>query len=450
MMCCNILYVSPIVKSILQNFIRLEKNKKENEPVVTTPDCVTTENRQNLLTLMPLTTGSKTKTGSCYLLTKSNNPVTAENFKEILKSSGASTSDSQMSIIKLASSKDNHVYICCFEKKQSSTVKNDSQESQTSLRNAPCCNTSRPISQSNSMPIKFSQSNSVPETFLPNQRDITYHTTNDKQSVTLPAAGNLSANDMKTNNDLPTNNGSVPSATNAESVINQGVLSNNIQDECRASQTEHQNKTRLVDNRIMLNTSQESVFRPVSKHDSVSNSCFKTNSVLLNDQHQSENSQTPLTHNKLPFHNYLTTSTKEIGPENCYLNTGSWDPLCHHIEYHEKSMTLPRDLRSLKESELLPMAYDDFTKCLEDEDFCCTPPRMKSPDDDGVVPSSSPLLSGNKKRCYFHCSDSSTDGSQEYPWDCFSPRNENIVSIESFRYEDPTVCYFNITMHSVV
>ena len=420
---------------------RLEKNEKEeNEPVITTPDCVATENGQNLCTLMPLNTGPKTKTGSCYLLTKSNNPVTTENFKEILKSGGTLTSDSRMSIIKLASSKDNHVYICCFETKQSSAVKNDPQESQTSLRSAPCSNTSRSINQSNSVPIKFSQSNSVPKTFSSNQRDITYHTTNDQQSVT----GNLSTTDMKTDNDLPTINGSAPSPTNTESDIDQGILSNNIHHECKASQIEHQNKTRLVDDQIVLNTTQESVFRPVSKYGSVAKSCFKTDPVLINDHHQSENSQTPLTHNKLPFRHHFTNSANENVPENCYLDhTGSWDPLGHHIEYHEKSMTLPRDLRSLKESELLPMAYDDFTKCLEDADLCCTPPRMMSPDDDGVVPSSSPLLSGNKERCYLHCSDASTNGSQEYPWDCFSPRNENI-------YQSPPLDHANYPQYGTL
>ena len=146
----------------------------------------------------------------------------------------------------------------------------------------------------------------------------------------------------------------------------------------------------------------------------------------INDRQQAES---PLsTPRKLPCFDHPTTCTKQGPADDCIL-PGSWDPLCHHIEYHERNMTLPCDLRYLKESELIPMTYGDFRKCLEDEDLCCTPPEMmRSADDDGVVPSSSPLLPSNEARCYSTSSDTSTDTSLDCTWEGYSARDENIVS----------------------
>ena len=257
-------------------------------------------------------------------------------------------SDPQMSIIKLASSTDNHVFICCFETKQPSTVKGHSPESKTSplTCNLPCGDTSTFIGR---------QTVPVHETLSPTENK-TSHVGNHTQPRTIQQ-------------------------------WNSNGISNNTHQLGEPSLNHSIVKTRRCDQvTTQLHTVKESVFKPVSKYDS-----FKTDSVLMGDR---------------------------------YLNTGSWDPLCHHIEYHEKSMALPRDLRCLKESELLPMAYDDFKNCLKTEDLRCTPPIMMTSDDDGVVPSSSPLLPGN-------CSDSSTDGSQEYSWECFSARNKNVVSIET-------------------
>ncbi|CAB4015616.1 Hypothetical predicted protein, partial [Paramuricea clavata] len=200
-----------------------------------------------------------------------------------------------------------------------------------------------------------------------------------------------------------------------------------IHNYCKTRQTDHVP--------TQLNTIQQ------SKHSTVENCFFKTDLTSINDHHQSENGQTgsPSTPQKtLPLHDHSTTNTKQSPLKGCYLDAGSWDPLCHHIEYNEKSMGLPHDLRYIKESELFPMAYGDFTKCLEDEDLCCsTPPNMlTSADDDGVVPSSSPLLPGDGGRYYSTCSDTSTDGSQEYSWECFSARNENIYKSPSLTYAD--------------
>ena len=147
-----------------------------------------------------------------------------------------------------------------------------------------------------------------------------------------------------------------------------------------------------------------------------------------NDRHQAENRSPLSIPRKLPCFDHSTTCTKQSPADDCIL-PGSWDPLCHHIEYHERNMTLPRDLRYLKESELIPMTYGDFRKCLEDEDLCCTPPEMmRSADDDGVVPSSSPLLPCDEARCYSSNSDTSTDTSLDCTWEGYSTRDENIVS----------------------
>ena len=147
-----------------------------------------------------------------------------------------------------------------------------------------------------------------------------------------------------------------------------------------------------------------------------------------NDRHQAENTSPLSIPRKLPCFDHSTTCTKQSPADDCIL-PGSWDPLCHHIEYHERNLTLPRDLRYLKESELIPMTYGDFRKCLEDEDLCCTPPEMmRSADDDGVVPSSSPLLPSDEARCYSSNSDTSTDTSLDCTWEGYSARDENIVS----------------------
>ena len=73
--------------------------------------------------------------------------------------------------------------------------------------------------------------------------------------------------------------------------------------------------------------------------------------------------------------------------------------------YHMQSATLPHDLKYVKTSELLPMAYDDFTKCLE-EDVCRSPLN----DDDCVVPSVSPSLARTR---YYYSSSSSDDESSD-------------------------------------
>jgi hypothetical protein len=481
---------------------------------------------------MPLTTTPETKlcnTRTCYLLTKSNNPITIENSKETVRlSDGPSTSGNQMSIIQLTSSKENPVFICCFgvATNQSSTfsrLSNSTSESQTSKlnSNALFSNISSRISQSNAdavvesstigrsqetnqqdnvyhatksnntLPLKQSNANEELASVFAidcfqetksNQPKMVYHTTKDNQTDASPLAGNLSAtNDASTIHTVyhttkgeQTHTSPVAGnllAINAESdngTLEDQSTPSNIHHQCKTSQIEkqpsdiqtqqgtiHQSdgvsnenpleekstihnhcKTRQTDHvPTQLSTIQQSVFKSVSKHSTVENCFFKTDLTSIHDHHQSGNRQTgsPSTPPKtLPVHDHSTTNTKQSPLKGCYLDTGSWDPLCHHIEYNEKSMGLPHDLRCIKESELFPMAYGDFTKCLEDEDLCCsTPPNMlTSADDDGVVPSSSPLLPGDGGRYYSTCSDTSTDGSQEYSWECFSARNENIVSIE--------------------
>jgi hypothetical protein len=285
----------------------------------------------------------------------------------------------------------------------------------------------------------------------PSTTHTVYHTTKGEQTHTSPVAGNLLAINAESDNgtledqstpsnihhqfktsqiekqpsDIQTQQGTIHQS---DGVSNENPLEekSTIHNHCKTRQTDHVP--------TQLSTIQQSVFKSVSKHSTVENCFFKTDLTSIHDHHQSGNRQTgsPSTPPKtLPVHDHSTTNTKQSPLKGCYLDTGSWDPLCHHIEYNEKSMGLPHDLRCIKESELFPMAYGDFTKCLEDEDLCCsTPPNMlTSADDDGVVPSSSPLLPGDGGRYYSTCSDTSTDGSQEYSWECFSARNENIVSI---------------------
>ena len=462
----------------------MEKNKhKESEPVVTTPDDVTTHNRQNVLTLMPLNNSLETKlcnTRTCYLLSKRNNPVTLENFKEDEKSDVPSTSGTQMPIIKLTNTKDNPIFICCFEtkKKQSSTLKDHTSESQTSQLNqcnVLCGSTWKPISLSNSVHLSATNVESdidptkderIPckvsliQQCRPSTIRTVCHPTEVAQTKASPTAGNLSATNVESDNGRLEAQ-SIPSCIHRQCETSQedkqpydvhsqtqlGTLqqsipdSNPVDDELEPST--NQFKTSQTDHvPTQLNTIQESIFRSVSKHGTIDN--LKTDDLAaINDHHQSENGQTSLlsTPNKRSLHDHSTTNTKQSGLKSCYLDTGSWDPLCHHIEDYEKNMALPHDLRYLKESELLPMTCGDFTKCLEDEDLCCTPPGiMTLADDDSVVPSLSPLLPVKEGECYVNCSDTSTDGSQEYTWECFSARNENIVSRTKSVFYDFSCC----------
>lgn len=102
----------------------------------------------------------------------------------------------------------------------------------------------------------------------------------------------------------------------------------------------------------------------------------------------------------------------------------SWDPLRHvdycHIDAHGSNMrtlTLPHDLKFVKMSELLPMAYDDFTKCVK-EDLCWSLSESSMlADDDCVVPSLSPAFQDAKNHYLDSCSSlsqTSSDWSQEY------------------------------------
>ena len=153
------------------------------------------------------------------------------------------------------------------------------------------------------------------------------------------------------------------------------------------------------------------------------------NSTTTNDGYRSGNGLTysPSTSSKLPGHIQTATQPKDSPLRSRYLDTPSWDPPYHHIEYNDIIPALPNDLQYLKESELLPLAREDFTKYLENGNLYHSPNEIiPSADDDGVVPSSSPPLPGDGDTYM----DSSSDGSQEYTWEGFASRGENIVSIE--------------------
>lgn len=492
----------------------------------------------------------------CYLLTKTSSSIAINVPAEDIKLSDvSSTSCAQMSIINVSSSKDNPVFICCFQakKRESSPDEEPTLESQISLKTG--INATSNISQVN----VIASANSCSQETRTNQPDTVDYTQDLQTSASLSAShpiatggktdsdsttishfchrpkderiditvdqsdinvedydplekncvvskihydckidqvdhskpctiqtcdqlhaslavGNISAtkpdNDnlevqcapSTVNHQFKTCHiGKQPSLVQASHDTTQqstsdGASENNLLEEKIEQYTTSEGKTGQIDHiETQMSTIGQSIFEQVSKQSALLNSCFKP--VTIKDHHQAENTSSPSTLTKPPscddsIHVTIndlpnqaenrsslstptkppsfddSTQTKQSRLESCYLDTGSWDPLCHHIEYHERNMTLPRDLRYLKSSELLPMAYGDFTKCLEDENLCCTPPEMMtmSGDDDGVVPSSSPLLPGDEASCYSTCSDTSTDASQEYTWECFSTRDETMVS----------------------
>ena len=533
---------------------RLEKDEKHKSVVVTLDDSTTLKNRENLVTATTTSSGTEHyKTKTCYLLTKTNSSVAINIPAKDVKLSGvSSTSCAQMSIINVSSSKDNPVFICCFQakKKESGPDKEPTSESQISLRTD--INATSDISQVN----VIASANSCSQETRTNQPDIVDYMKQDLQTSTSLTSGHPIATGGKTDSvsttishnfwhrpkdeRINTTGNQFDINVEEHDPLEKNCVESKIPHECQIDQVDHSksctiqttqmdkqlsdvqtshdtiqstfdgaSKNNLLENKIkpyttsecttgqvddfetqlsQPNTIRQSIFKPVSKHGTTENSCFKLHTIndhhhqaenrrsqltsselprcdystydnhqakpmITNDNHQAKNRSPPSSPRTLPFRahsthvfnncdqvenrsspstptkqfsNHITTNTEQSLVDDCYLDTGSWDPLCHHIEYHERNMTLPRDLRYLKSSELLPMAYGDFTKCLEDEHLCCTPPEMiTSGDDDGVVPSSSPLLPGDEPRRY---SDTSTDANQEYTWECSSERDETIVS----------------------
>ena len=470
---------------------------KEDKSEVTRSNDVTTSEKNS--SIPSTSTSSETKlftSRACYVLSKSNNPATIESA---VLTDGTLNSDSQMSVIKLTSSKENPVYICCFgaKTKQSCIVENSSESLTSQMNGNASFGKQLPSPQSKTATTvenlssngrsettqtkqtdgtkselkSISVDHSCEETSI-NQPNIVPHTTSDIQ-VTSKSAESLGVTTAK----IPTANCTndnfchitnkeetlVPSVDCKEkyrdipscyihnelkvSHIGQNIPSS-VHTACNTAKDEQaylsskvlptidesDNGGKINSNcktnqknqiETQLNTIRQSIdFKPVSTLGIVGNWCSKIDSASTKE----EPTFSPSTTRLLPSKDHLSLTSNQITENSDCLSTESWDPFSHH---HEMNMALPHDLRCLKENELLPMAYSgDFTKYLENDELCCTPAEMmrSAASEDCVVPSSPLLLPGDKMRCFSVCSDTSTDGSQEYSWECFSPRNEDIVS----------------------